>query len=144
MRIRGDHFLHFFECLSWGRFWMSLFLEFCRFWSLLGRLLDVLWAPFLVFFSGHFLDGFGVSAGGVNRRGGGTSPPQCFSTFWLKPAISPCVFDVFRFTGFRCRWRERFPLEIYLSQRESRRSIPVRQPAFENHTPRVPEARWQI
>ena len=82
--------------------------------------------------------------GGVNRRGGTASPPVCFSTFWLITVISPCVFDVFRITEFRYRWRERFPLEIYLSQRESRRSIPERQPVFENHTPLVPEARWRI
>ena len=88
-----------------------------------------------------FLMNFGSRQGlpgGVNRRGRMTSPPVCFSTFWLITVISPCVFDVFRITGFRYRWRERFPLEIYLSQRESRRSIPERDPVLKNHTPRVP------
>ena len=65
--------------------------------------------------------------GGTNGGGRSTSPPVCFSTFWLKTAISPSVFDVFRFTGFPVPVRERFPLEIYLSQKESRRSIPERQ-----------------
>ena len=90
-----------------------------------------------------FLMNFGSRQGlpgGANRLGRSTSPAVCFSTFWLITVISPCVFDVFRITGFRYRWRERFPLEIYLSQRESRRSIP----AVEHHTPRVPEARWRI
>ena len=145
LRVGGGRFRHFFECFSEGRFWMPLFPDFCRFLSFLGRLLDVLWAPFPVYVSGHFFDEFGIPTGVTNRWGRRASPLQCFSTFWLKPAISPCVFEVFRFSGFRCRWRERFPLEIYLSERESRWSIPVvRQPAFENHTPRVPEARWRI
>ena len=94
-----------------------------------------------------FLMNFGSRQGlpgGAYRVGRGTSPAVCFSTFWLITVISPCVFDVFRITGFRYRWRERFPLEIYLSQRESRRSIPERQPVLEHHTPRVPEARWRI
>ena len=78
-----------------------------------------------------FLMNFGSRQGlpgGVNRRGGMTSPPLCLATFWLITVISPSVFDVFRFTGFPVPVRERFPLEIYLSQRESRRSIPERQP----------------
>ena len=66
--------------------------------------------------------------GGTNVGGRSTSPGLCLSTFWLIIAISPSVFDVFRFTGFPVLVRERFPLEIYLSQRESRRSIPERQP----------------
>ena len=81
-----------------------------------------------------FLMNFGSHQGlpgGAVRRGRVTSPPVCFSTFWLITVISPCVFDVFRITGFRYRWRERFPLEIYLSQRESRRSIPEERPGIE-------------
>ena len=94
-----------------------------------------------------FLMNFGSRQGlpgGAYRVGRSTSPAVCFSTFCLRTVISQCVFDVFRITGFRYRWRERFPLEIYLSQRESRRSIPERQPVVENHTPRVPKARWRI
>ena len=95
LRVGGGRFRHLFECFSEGRFWMRLFPDFCRFWSLLGRLLDVLWPPFSVHFSGNFFDGFGVPAGGTIRRGRSTSPGLCFSTFWLKPAISPCVFLMF-------------------------------------------------
>ena len=94
-----------------------------------------------------FLMNFGSHQGlpgGTNRRGGTSSPGLCLATFWLITVISPSVFDVFLFTGFPVPVRERFPLEIYLSQRESRRSIPERQPVLENHTPRVPEARWRI
>ena len=74
--------------------------------------------------------------------GGGVSPGMCFSTFWLITVISPCVFDVFRITGFRYRWRERFPLEIYLSQRESRRSIPEERPGIEE--PHASRARGMV
>ena len=76
--------------------------------------------------------GSGQALPGGAYRGGVASPGMCFSTFWLKAAISPSVFDVFRFTGFPVPVRERFPLEIYLSQRESRRSIPERQPEWKN------------
>ena len=40
----------------------------------MGRLLDILWSPFSVYFSGNFFDGFGVPAGGTNR--GGRVPPR--------------------------------------------------------------------
>ena len=100
-------------------FWLSL----GTLWPPFGRRGPLFSASvFLSIFDGFSGSGRGGPGGGTTLRGTSTGVLR-FLTFGSKTRLAPCVFDVFRFSGFPVPVRERLPPVIYLSRRYLRQIL---------------------